>query len=78
LREVLDTHKESQIPATPTRENATLEQDEADPLPACPACGSTLELVATDAEDLQGDYYLVDDEAFCRYCNERVEELDDN
>ena len=35
----------------------------------CPGCSVELELVAADANDPQGDYYLKDDLAYCRYTN---------
>ena len=43
----------------------------------CPSCHVWIEYLAADKEDIGGDYYLVDDRAYCRYCDARVEDLDE-
>ena len=44
----------------------------------CPQCQATMQTVATRGpDDPLGDYYLVGDEASCKYCHERIPALDE-
>ena len=38
----------------------------------CPSCGAELLTVADGPGDSRGDYFLVDDEAHCKYCGGRL------
>ena len=82
LRAILVSHPRSIIPPTPQKDDgAGGAADDGPPCLAelaCPACGHGIELCADDEHDLRGDYYVDNDLAYCRYCQARIEELDED
>ena len=72
--------EEQEMQRVETGGAATGDVDGADPVPMeadCPSCGAEMLTVADGPGDSRGDYFLVDDEAYCKYCGGRVEAKDE-
>ena len=77
------------IPPTPPRRTIpeprapAADKDQAlSPAPVpqcatCPNCFQDIEHLGQDKDDISGDYYLIDDEAWCRYCHGALSDCDE-